>query len=88
MAKVKAIKMGYYNHRRIKPGDIFNMSEVDEKGCYLEGKFKGQKCKWVGHVKSKVDQAIDPKKLVAAISGKNPGKQKEDDSFVIEREAD
>lgn len=74
MAKVKAIKVGYYDHRRIKVGEIFNMAEVDEKGNYLEGARKGFKCKWVDHVNTKAESVKDPKEVAAVLSGKNPGK--------------
>lgn len=36
MAKVKAIAVGYYKHRRVKVGEIFNMKEVDEEGFYVD----------------------------------------------------
>lgn len=50
MAKVQAIPLrptdkyaGYYNHRRLKAGDTFEMKEVDEEGYYLEfEKVKGK----------------------------------------------
>lgn len=36
MAKVKAIKQGYYDHRLIPDGAIFEMKEVDAEGFYLD----------------------------------------------------
>lgn len=36
MAKVKAIKQGYYDHRLIPEGAIFEMKEVDSEGFYLD----------------------------------------------------
>ncbi len=93
MAKVRAIKEGgYYDHRVIKMGEVFNMSEVDEHGFYLDEKGKRakfqllrkdgapngepveRKCRWVGHVKAEVALDVDPREVIAALSGKNPGK--------------
>jgi len=36
MAKVKAIKVGYYNHRRVKVGEVLEMEGVDKDGYYLD----------------------------------------------------
>lgn len=43
MAKVKAIKLGYYNHHRVKPGTVFDMPEVDEHGFYVDEQGKRKK---------------------------------------------
>lgn len=50
MAKVIAVKSkngsrwaGYYDHRRIKVGEIFNMKEVNEDGFYLDPEDKAGK---------------------------------------------
>lgn len=40
MAKVQAIKKGYYNHARVKPGTEFEMPEVDKDGFYIDDKGK------------------------------------------------
>jgi len=44
MAKVKAIKEGgYYNHRRVKLGEVLEMKDVDKDGYYLDEKGKRKK---------------------------------------------
>lgn len=91
MARVKAIAVGYYNYRRIKVGQVFEMKGVDADGFYLDkagkkAKFKDprsgeeveRKCKWVANVKTELDLEVDPKEVAAVISGKNPGQKKED----------
>lgn len=40
MAKVKAIAVGYYKHRLVQPGEIFNKKGVDEKGFYIDASGK------------------------------------------------
>lgn len=36
MAKVKAISVGYYKHRRVKVGEIIEMKGVDANGFYVD----------------------------------------------------
>lgn len=43
MAKVQATKTGYYNHRRIRAGEVFEMSEVDKDCFYVDDKGKPKK---------------------------------------------
>ncbi len=38
MAKVKATKEGYYEHRIVKVGEVFDMKEVDKDGFYVDAK--------------------------------------------------
>jgi hypothetical protein len=45
MANVRAIKTGYYNHRRVKAGEVFDMKEVDKDGYYLDADGKRAKFK-------------------------------------------
>lgn len=40
MAKVKAIKEGYYDHRLVRAGEILDMKEVDKNGVYVDSKGK------------------------------------------------
>lgn len=40
MAKVKAISVGYYNHRRVKIGETISMKGVDENGYYVDSSGK------------------------------------------------
>lgn len=40
MAKVKAIKEGYYDHRIVRVGEVFDMKEVDKNGFYVDSKGK------------------------------------------------
>ena len=40
MARVQAISKGYYNHRKVKPGDEIEMLEVDSEGFYVGEKGK------------------------------------------------
>ena len=76
MAKVKAIAVGYHQHRRVKVGEIFEMKGVDAKGFYLDKKDKAGKpikCKWVDSVNSKASGKVDPKLVAQTLSGKAPG---------------
>lgn len=88
MSKVGSKVAGYYNHRRIMVGEIFNMHEVDAEGYYVDEKGKRllfvdkadpkadpqpKKCAWVGKVGSLKSKKIDPKMVAAVLSGKNPG---------------
>jgi len=43
MAKVKATRLGYYKHRRIKPGTVFEMKEVDDEFFYLDAEGRRKK---------------------------------------------
>lgn len=36
MAQVQAIKVGYYGHRRVRPGTVFEMPEVNEDLVYID----------------------------------------------------
>jgi hypothetical protein len=45
MAKVQAVKLGYYNHRRIRPGEEFDMKEIDKDLYYVDEKGKRKKFK-------------------------------------------
>lgn len=40
MARVKAKDLGYYEHRMVRAGEIFDMKEVDKNGFYLDSKGK------------------------------------------------
>lgn len=40
MAKVKAIKDGYYHHVYVRAGATFDMKEVDKQGFYVDSKGK------------------------------------------------
>jgi hypothetical protein len=63
--KVRAIKRGYYNHRRIKEGEVFEMENDDYQPKNTDGKPKvysagtprsGQEmvCSWVEPVSGKI----------------------------------
>lgn len=82
MAKVKAMSFGYYKDRKVKSGEVFNMSEVDSQGYLIgaDGKKrmgkdgKPIKCRWVSvDLKAKPASEKDPVEVAKAISGKNAG---------------
>jgi len=47
MARVKATKVGYYDHRRIKVGEEFEMEDKFVKGYTAEKGVVARPCSWV-----------------------------------------
>lgn len=91
--KVRALKQGYFDHRRIKPGDVFDMPEeiyqpVDKDGkplFYKPGTPKaGQRvtCSWVELLepKAKVEPQDKP------VGRGKKAKHQSDDDVVTQNE--
>lgn len=86
MPKVKAIRFGYYNHKKRKEGETFIMKNVDADGFYIDENGKKKlskdgkpiKCLWVTtDLRAQTVSEKDPDAIARAISGKFAGKKAE-----------
>lgn len=73
--KVKAVRLGYYEHKRRKPGAVFFMNESDfekhdRKGLPVKDKHSGEQvyCSWVELAPSHAKAEAPKKKTLQELS--------------------